>query len=1551
MKNKKYLNRKKYILRDIVVKSKPVNFSKSMTRFFVPSFLIGSPNLRDNLKILRKHPWFKPFRMAFSAWLIFTLTMGSAGIYSLISAPRARAADSWYDASWQYRKKITFDNSAQAENLLNFPVLVTLDKDSDIDYSKTKSSGQVLRFTDSDGTTLLKYEIEKWDTTGSSYIWVKVPQIDGSSATDYVYMYYGNTGASDAQDVTNVWDSSFLGVWHANDNSLTTLKDSTSNQKDATKQSSGQPAYTSSGAIAGAQTYTQGNSRAGTTINSALTDFTVEVWFKDDAVATSYERLADKSYTGCFWFGRNSSTPNSWGGGVMETSDPYGVFVNLTDNQWHQVVSERSGTTHWVYGDGGSVSAHNTVSGSACATGNFGIGGYGDGATQGQWFGGIIDEVRLSSIARSDKWIAASYKSGKDTFNTFGTEEIADHSPTTPTNSSPANASTRQSITPTLTSSAFSDPDVGDTQTAAEWQITTTSGNYTSLIYDSGTDTINKTSITVPGSTLNYGTTYYWHVRYEDNKNAGNLSWSSYSTETSFTTVARPVTPVNSSPVNGSINQETFLTLSASAFSDTDLGSSHSASEWQVRNVSDATYSSPVYDSGVDASNLTTVDVPTGTLEKNTVYYWHVRYSDELGNWSAYSTETVFTTGVTPITVVSIGATEYQSGETAKLTVQLQGSDGTPINDANTTITIFGPSNTAVVNASTMTYLPSSGGLYYYNYTIPSSEGVYTYQVTAEYNGNTSYSSHAFHISPALNTIAVLNTNLNNVNSNLNTANTNLNTANSNLSTVSTNLNTANTNISNVNTNLTNSSLDLSNKIEVNKNKLNSLISNMDVLIGALIVTQSTINDSSATATSFITSLTNSVDDFYKNSVLTFTSGNLDGQVRRISVYNGSTKLVTLDPALTSIPASGDAFTITKQNARVEEQATNIKTKVDDTNTKVTDIQTKTTDIQSKVTDIQTKTNSIYSLLQTVDTNLSTTQAAVNTIRNSQQKMYALNLSDVSSMQAGSNYRATLSVRDYEGNPIDALTIPNIKIYSPTRVLVQDTTAMTKLSTGVYEYVYSIPSSATTGLWEAIVNVNTGGAENNILNDYWQVTGSPAQVVINSISDLSVPTITANASIQNEGGGAFEYQYEYCVVATQDNACGGGDDIAYASGAKLIQAGDMFTKDLTLNVPNPGTYWFKVVAYYGTQASGASQQFVATSGTVLPPPVSSLGGGGGGYQVTNVDTFSGEINTLRQEIQAQSKQLAKTLALLGHVDPNAPGFKSILDINLANTENIKEVQNKISDLKALSETTKVIVQKGSQEPIVKTWFTEGSIILNVLVTNPSSTSRTYQIKQYLPKEIKPDLVIDIDPNIKLEYDSTLDNYYISGEVLLKAHESKKFFVRAQDVFQISDEEISSLRKQAETLMEPLRNTNYFAQATISKSDIDPKLDFVTEAKKVVYPNIEDKISKFREQRATMDAVKSDVEVLKSLALQVSAAGGIVGKIGGIQASVSWGIIAVIIFGFLLLAGILFAMWRSQVHHAIQTSNRAATENSELIEALINRLNIPNPVSDETKNNT
>lgn len=70
------------------------------------------------------------------------------------------------------------------------------------------------------------------------------------------------------------------------------------------------------------------------------------------------------------------------------------------------------------------------------------------------------------------------------------------------------------------------------------------------------------------------------------------------------------------------------------------------------------------------------------------------------------------------------------------------------------------------------------------------------------------------------------------------------------------------------------------------------------------------VNDVSATTTSFVTNLTEASDDHYNDAVITFVTGNLSGQSRVISDYNGTTKTVTLDEALTEAPANGDEFLI-----------------------------------------------------------------------------------------------------------------------------------------------------------------------------------------------------------------------------------------------------------------------------------------------------------------------------------------------------------------------------------------------------------------------------------------------------------------------------------------------------------------------------------------------------------------------------------------------------------------------------------------------------------------
>jgi hypothetical protein len=95
--------------------------------------------------------------------------------------------------------------------------------------------------------------------------------------------------------------------------------------------------------------------------NGQVTDFTLEVWFKDDGVQRAYERLVDKYYVSGFWLGRESSNGHTWGGGVIEPNPPYGIFLTLTDGYWHKITSIRSGNQHILYGDGITNTISNTV--------------------------------------------------------------------------------------------------------------------------------------------------------------------------------------------------------------------------------------------------------------------------------------------------------------------------------------------------------------------------------------------------------------------------------------------------------------------------------------------------------------------------------------------------------------------------------------------------------------------------------------------------------------------------------------------------------------------------------------------------------------------------------------------------------------------------------------------------------------------------------------------------------------------------------------------------------------------------------------------------------------------------------------------------------------------------------------------------------------------------------------------------------------------------------------------------------------------------------------
>jgi len=128
----------------------------------------------------------------------------SLGLYKPVLA-----SASWYNQSWTFRKQMALVGSSSA--LSNYQMRITVhrttgtDSSSDV-YLDTKVNADYsdLRFTKSDGISLLPYWIETPSSSSAAAVWVNFDSIPQSSTANF-YLYYGNSSATDASDGTNTF--------------------------------------------------------------------------------------------------------------------------------------------------------------------------------------------------------------------------------------------------------------------------------------------------------------------------------------------------------------------------------------------------------------------------------------------------------------------------------------------------------------------------------------------------------------------------------------------------------------------------------------------------------------------------------------------------------------------------------------------------------------------------------------------------------------------------------------------------------------------------------------------------------------------------------------------------------------------------------------------------------------------------------------------------------------------------------------------------------------------------------------------------------------------------------------------------------------------------------------------------------------------------------------------------------------------------------------------------------------------------------------------------
>ncbi len=106
----------------------------------------------------------------------------------------------WYNADWSKRVRLNVRNQ-NGTTLTDVPVRMELPYDSDM-----QSNWNDIRFTDASGTTSLPYFVERYTTSATATIWVKVPSIPANGYAS-LYAYYGNAFAANDESGANTFSS------------------------------------------------------------------------------------------------------------------------------------------------------------------------------------------------------------------------------------------------------------------------------------------------------------------------------------------------------------------------------------------------------------------------------------------------------------------------------------------------------------------------------------------------------------------------------------------------------------------------------------------------------------------------------------------------------------------------------------------------------------------------------------------------------------------------------------------------------------------------------------------------------------------------------------------------------------------------------------------------------------------------------------------------------------------------------------------------------------------------------------------------------------------------------------------------------------------------------------------------------------------------------------------------------------------------------------------------------------------------------------------------
>ena len=331
--------------------------------------------------------------------------------------------------------------------LTSFPALVYIKEDAlkagtgyvqncanNIQFPTGGTTGYDFAFTLSGSTTELFYQVQNYDpTTGTLTAWVQIPSVSASSNVALTF-YFGSKIPNHTSVFTaSTWPADYVDVFHFDEGSTSaTVLDATIHANNATQTNTA----IATGKIGGAYTFNGSSTQIITSsVNNNITSsFTLSAWVNssvftghtDQKVVTNETSLTTGGYKLSI-YGSTATTMYD----EVETRENDGTLsldrsasggTVLSPNTWYYVQGVYDSSTGTLYSYlNGKVDRSSTAANAAGTNGGALV--MGSDYASDFWFDGIIDECRISNVAKSADWIKEEYynQTNPTTYTTSGT--------------------------------------------------------------------------------------------------------------------------------------------------------------------------------------------------------------------------------------------------------------------------------------------------------------------------------------------------------------------------------------------------------------------------------------------------------------------------------------------------------------------------------------------------------------------------------------------------------------------------------------------------------------------------------------------------------------------------------------------------------------------------------------------------------------------------------------------------------------------------------------------------------------------------------------------------------------------------------------------------------------------------------------------------------------------------------------------------------------------------------------------------------------------------